>query len=507
MLSDADVDRALLAQNRIAIRAKSDRRYGGEGADLAMLTDLQDALRRRSQFADSATTAWLRSILLERQDRTPEAIRLLHDLRKDRDMARSGTAKPGLRATITGLFPALAARLTTLLFQTHAPDAEIFDAIEWGKGRALADTQNEGRLPSAAELAQLMVGRRMHYLTFLQDEDAVFAALLATDGMLTTKHIPLSAAEQVGVAREKMKSADGDPAAWQSYVAPVTAWLPGPCKAGPIQPDDIVLISPHGTLHSLPLHALPTADGLPLAPRVAVIRTHGGAAAAAALARPSELPRRFVAVRAPSPKERNDPRHRDGFEQILRPLRATLGGEVLEEEEANANRLWAALKPASVLHIMAHGDYDRSLRFYDRSGVLLAHDGRLPPRRDPEALLGPHLFSPQTLEQRCASDPERLRETHVTLLACVSGYSRANLQGDAIGLEWAFLLGGAASVLSTHWHVSFAGASAFCTYFYHAWLVERRSRARAWQQAVRSTAADFPRTPTSGSFSLSGLWT
>jgi len=507
VLSDADVDRALRAQNRISIRVKSDRRHGGDDADLAMLADLQDALLRRSRFADSATTAWLRSVLLERQDRTPEAIRLLRDLRKDRDMARSGTAKPGLRAAITGLFPALAARLTTLLFQTHASDAEIFDAIEWGKGRALADTQNEGRLPSAGELAQLIAGRRMHYLTFLQDENAVFAALLASDGMLTTKHIPLSAKEQVEVALEKMKAAHGDLAAWQSYVAPVTEWLPGPCRANPIRPDDIVLMSPHRTLHSLPLHALPTADGLPLAPRVAVIRTHGAAAAAAALARPSEPPRRFVAVRAPNPRERGDLRHRGGFAQILAPLQAALGGEVLEEEAADANRLWAALKPASVLHIMAHGDYDTSLRFYDRSGVLLAHDGRLPPRHDPDALRGPHLFSPQTLEQRCADEPERLRETHVTLLACVSGHSRANLQGDAVGLEWAFLLGGAASVLSTHWHVSFAAASAFCTSFYHAWLVERQSRARAWQQAVRSTATDFSGTPISASFSLSGLWT
>lgn len=507
MLSDADVDDALLAQGEIAVRVKTDRSHGGDNADLAILVDLQDALYHRLRFADAATTAWLRSVLLERQGRMPEAIGLLRALCDDRDRARFGTAKPGLRAPITGLFPALAARLCTLLFQAKASEAWIFDAIEWGKGRALADTHLEGRLPRAAELARLIAGRRMHYLTFLQDEDAVFAALLTRDGKLTTKCIPLSATEQADVALRKMKAAYGDLAAWQSDVAPLMAWLPGPCPAGQIRPDDIVLISPHGMLHSLPLHALPTADGSPLAPRVAVVRTHGVATAAAALAQRSQPPQRFMAVRAPAPRERDNPRHREGFAQVLGSLRAALGGEVLDGETADAERLWAALRPASVLHIMAHGDYDESGRFYDRSGVLLAHDGRLPPGRDPAALGEPYLLSPQRLDMRCASDPERLRDTHVTLLACVSGHSRVNLQGDAVGLEWAFLLGGAASVLSSHWHVSFDAASAFCASFYQAWLVDRKSRAQAWQQAVRRAAVDFPGTPTWASFSLSGQWT
>jgi hypothetical protein len=507
VLSDADLDRALLAQNRLAIQVNRDRSCHGDATDLAALADLQAALHGRSRLAEAADTGWLRSVLLERQNKASEAVHLLRGLRDDRDMARYGTAKPGLRGTITGRFPALAARLTDLLFETCASDAEIFDAIEWGKGRALADTQNAGHLPTSGKLANLIAGRRTHYLTFLQDDGAVFAALVTGDGTLMTKRIALDATEQVGVAHESMKASGGDPAAWQSFVAPLMAWLPGPCKAGPIRPDDIVLISPHGPLHSLPLHALPTADGLPLAPRVAVIRTHGAAAAAAALARTSGAPRRFVAVRAPNPRERDDPRHRDRFAQVLAPLRDAFEGEVLDAEAADADTLWAALKPDSVLHIMAHGDYHPSLRFYDRAGVLLAHDGRLPPARDPNALLGPHLFSPQALERRWAGDPERLCGTHVTLLACVSGHSRANLQGDAVGLEWAFLLGGADSVLSTHWHVSFSAASVFCATFYRAWLIERLSRAKAWQEAIRHQAVVFSDTSTSAAFSLSGQWT
>jgi len=503
---DADVERALQAQNRLAILIGRDRSAGGNAADLAMLEDLQNALHGRSRFAEAATTGWLRSVLLERQGGVQQAIRLLRDLRDDRDMARCGTAETGLRATITGQFPALAARLARLLFETRASAAEIFEAIEWGKGRALADVQNEARLPTAAELARLIAGRRTHYLSFLQDDHAVFAALLTDDGMLAAKQIPLDAVEQVEGAHMCMKASAGDPAAWHHLVNPLMAWLAGPSEAGPIRPDDVVLISPHRSLHSLPLHALPTADGRPLAPRVAVIRTHGAAAAAAALGRKSPAPRRFVAVRAPTPRERDNPRHRDWFARPLGPLRETLGGEVLDAEAADAGGLWAALEPASVLHLMAHGDHDDSLRFYDRAGVLLAHDGRLPPARDPGALRGPHLLSPRALEQRWSGDPERLRGTHVTLLACVSGHSRANLQGDAVGLEWAFLLGGAASVLSTHWHVSFDSASRFCAAFYRAWLVEHESRAGAWQKAVRCQAAAGG-TSAAFAFSLSGQWT
>lgn len=507
MLSDTEVDVALRSQGKLAAKVAMDRCHGGNNADLAMLVDLEEALYRRSRFADAETTAWLRSVLLERQNRISETINVLRKLCKYRDRARIGTSNIGLRAPITGLFPALAVRLTALLFKMHASDAEIFDAIEWGKGRALADTHSEGRLPQAAELACLIAGRRIHYLTFLQDGNAIFAALLTNDGMLTTKLVPLSATEQAAVALEKMKSARGDPSAWQSDVASIMAWLPGPCESGPIRLDDIILISPHGVLHSLPLHALPVADGLPLSPRVAVIRTHGVATAVANLTRKSGRLQRFVALRAPTRKERDNPGHRNGLMQVLTPLRAVLKGEVLDGEAADSNGLWAALQPASLLHVMAHGDYDPSLQFYERSGILLAHDGQLPPHRDPEALQGPHLFSPQRLDERCTQEPTRLRNTHVTLLACVSGYSHANLQGDAVGLEWAFLLGGADSVLSSHWHVSFEAASVFCTFFYHAWLVDRQSRARAWQHAVRTAAKDLQGTSTWASFSLSGLWT
>lgn len=506
---DAELRRALRAQARLAIEVDRDPRLLGDAAALKMLAELQEAQAVRDRQAEAATTGWLRSVLLERQGDRPGAIGVLKSLRDNRDLARSGTTEPGLRPYVTGLFPALAARLANLLYETKAPDAEIFAAIEWGKGRAITDTWSNGRIPSADELARLLRGRRIHYLSFLQDEKVVFAAFLTCDGTLTTRRIVLEA-DSVSAAQLIMIRKGGRLVDWQPIAEPLTAWLPAPAERSQLQEDDVLLISPHGPLHSLPLHALPADDGKPLAPRLAVIRTHGVAAVAAALGPAGATPQRALAVRAPRSDERGDPQLRDDFDGCVEALRAVLPTDRLEDEEADADALWVALKPGSLLHLMAHGDYDQPdpevpPRFYDRSGVVLSHGGRLWPGEDAAVLRGPHLFSPKSLDQRRAGDAGRLRGVHVTLLACVSGHSRANPQGDAVGLEWAFLLGGAASVLSSHWHVEATPASTFCAAFYEAWLgSKRQSRVRAWQAAVRRIIDLLPGEPICYAFSLSG---
>jgi CHAT domain-containing protein len=72
----------------------------------------------------------------------------------------------------------------------------------------------------------------------------------------------------------------------------------------------------------------------------------------------------------------------------------------------------------------------------------------------------------------------------VTLQACVSGRAKEGIGGDALGLEWAFLINGASSLLASHWKVPADWAAKFSLKFYQKWLFENVSRAQAWRKTV-----------------------
>jgi CHAT domain-containing protein len=144
------------------------------------------------------------------------------------------------------------------------------------------------------------------------------------------------------------------------------------------------------------------------------------------------------------------------------------------------------------------------VKFYTESGLLFAHDGRLVEARGSQALHSSHLFSPKCLAN--ATWRTKLAGCHITLQACVSGHARANPQGDAIGLEWAFLWSGAASVLSTHWHISYEDAAMFSRSFYRNWLGRHQSRPEAWRSAAAELQRIKPNTAAWAAFSLSGEW-
>ena len=62
--------------------------------------------------------------------------------------------------------------------------------------------------------------------------------------------------------------------------------------------------------------------------------------------------------------------------------------------------------------------------------------------------------------------------------------AREGLAGDALGLEWGFLLAKASSLLVTHWNVEAEVSADFCIEFYKKWLKDKKSRARAWRETV-----------------------
>ena len=69
-------------------------------------------------------------------------------------------------------------------------------------------------------------------------------------------------------------------------------------------------------------------------------------------------------------------------------------------------------------------------------------------------------------------------------MACVSGLAKEGIAGDTLGLDWAFIQAGAASLISTHWDISAASAARFFTLFYDKWIAGKLSRASAFRATM-----------------------
>jgi len=69
-------------------------------------------------------------------------------------------------------------------------------------------------------------------------------------------------------------------------------------------------------------------------------------------------------------------------------------------------------------------------------------------------------------------------------MACLAGLAREGAGGDALGLDWAFLQAGAASLLSTHWEIGWEYSAPVLKVFYKKWLTDKRGRAAAIRETM-----------------------
>jgi hypothetical protein len=498
------IDRMQFRFFEITARVRADPGFRPQPGDLADLEALDTAYAVTRRAEDRATNAWVRSVLLQRAGETAAAERLIEAVRTDRDVARLGTLEPGDRVALTGAFRWLAPRLGELRVRRDAPPADVFDAIEWAKGRALADHAETRAVPPLAELAEALRGTRVHYWTLLPGDAGTHWCLLTDDGTAASGSIPVPLDSIKQVAKPKRIAPSGrgrlpgEPLApalhWRAVLGPLAAPVAAAQAAGRVRPGDRLVIAPHGSLHAFPLQELPGADG-DLGEALHVTRTHSAAALLAVLARPPARPRRAVALWAPTKEEAGHALHVEGFARVVAALRRHLPTEVVEGAAADAEALHRAAAPGVLLHLCAHGTFVEDGPFNHRSRLLLS-DGHERPTLASLAE-SPHHFSPAKLMAAA------LTGGHVTLQACVSGYATANPQGDAIGLEWAFLLAGAASTLGTHWHVRFEDTADFAATFYDAWLGGADRADAAWMAASRLRRRGSQEW---SAFSLTGEW-
>jgi CHAT domain len=338
-------------------------------------------------------------------------------------------------------------------------------------------------------------------LTLLPDDAATYWCLLTNDGVATSGAVPVSLDNIKKVAnanriepagRGRLRGNRHAPVLdWRAMLAPLAAPVAAAQRAGRMLPGDRLFIAPQGSLHAFPLQELPGAD-CDLGERLHVSRVHSAAAVLGVLANPPKRPRRAVALWAPTAIEADSALHVASFDKVVAALRRHLPTEIIRGVAADAESLQRAATPDTLMHLCSHGTFAVAGAFNQRSQLLLS-DRQALPTLDPAW----HPFGPANLLTSV------LDGGHVTLQACVSGYAAANPQGDAIGLEWAFLLAGAASTLGTHWHVPPEETADFSATFYDSWLAGASRAHSGW------IAADRLRRHGSqqwSAFSLTGDW-
>jgi hypothetical protein len=418
----------------------------------------------------------------------------------------------GVFGTYRYLFNSLCEKL-----QQSGRAEDLLTAIESSKGRVIADRLTAGGdgvvadkaiYSAVAGLPELARREQFHYLTFFVDEACVYAAFVSKAGKVY-------AIDPVVISSQELRdtAAIVDPRLWanaplnvSTRLAPLVAWLDGLLTQGVVAKGDHICYSADDDSNNIPLHYLGFRGGL-LLDWFSVSRVHSAFHLDRVLGR--KTPARF-----------------EQFAGFVVPLKQDLEKRSAETFVANLDAPWkwlhdhgleghaARLADATIervsrepldhriVHFATHGWFpkDQGNPFRD-SFLLLADSNGLPDGgrlRDHKGKLTPSSILDARLN---------LEASHISLMACVSGLAKEGIAGDTLGLDWAFIQAGAASLISTHWDISAASAARYFTLFYDKWIVGKQSRAAAFR-ATMLELLNGDQTPKSlqqwSAFSLTG---
>ncbi|WP_413167965.1 CHAT domain-containing protein [Capilliphycus salinus ALCB114379] len=530
-------------RNATAIFLDSKTGHNPEGINqsVPILIQARDWAREHNFREDENDALWSLYLCYSRTQQEAQAIEVLQALRKNLEEMRQSISHPMKRAGILRKFPNLFGDLCQLLCRSNRA-IELLDAIEGAKGRVLADvlTEKLNQPTSEKELSEpsqqipfLMQEVNAHYLSYFVDDEATYAVLVTKDGSLHTQEIVIGKKQiQEWLDYKKIEDHDPlDPRNWGKTIskrqqknvinlseslAPLVSWLEPLATSGIIQQNDHICYCPDEELHLIPLHYLPFR-GKPLVNYVSLSRIQGALALVNILKRESLKPNEFTVVQVWANEDvcQDDSEKKQqeskimiaAFNQPGEWLNEQLTGEIVSETNADLPTVAKLNLSQRIVHFANHGDFPSLMEQehskknpYLNSGLLLAKNGQLPPSSKISDEAG--LLSPQQVLKKKLD----FRGSHVTLQACVSGRAKEGIGGDALGLEWAFLLNGASSSLASHWNVHAAWAAKFSIKFYQKWLVEKASRAVAWRETVLELMGESAQPYYWAAFSLSGDW-
>jgi CHAT domain-containing protein len=158
-----------------------------------------------------------------------------------------------------------------------------------------------------------------------------------------------------------------------------------------------------------------------------------------------------------------------------------LSGETVRLSDATLKRVTKASLDHRIVHFSTHGQFPKEggNPFRD-SFLLLSGDDGLPDKERVNKGLHKGTLTPSGI----LGTKLNFEGSHISMMACVSGLAKEGIAGDALGLDWAFIQAGAASLISTHWNIGAANAARFFTLFYEKWIKEKQLRASAFRATM-----------------------
>ena len=470
---------------------------------------------------------WGKYLCHSRLNHDSEAADALIELRISLEAQRSGILDPIKRGGAFSTYPQLFNVLCERLSKSNRY-FELLESIEASKGRGIADilTAKQNKpVPDAdiygavSKLKALTQAHQFNYLSFYLDcydgEANIYMVMMCKDGETYSM-------EPVRLDEKLMNRAllNLDPKRWDQpshrgstipnasiVMAPLGNLINDLFDRSVLQIGDHICYTADGQLNNLPLHYLPFADGL-LIDSFSISRIHNAAQLEFLLEEtPVQLDHAEVFV-VPAVQDTESKNWLNFEQNIYRPITVLskyFDVQVLKDQQASVDSLSSYKLSQAILHFSTHGVSEiGTSNPYTGSGLVIGDGCDLP---DKEKIANGDLTSVLTPQKLVDSDLDLLN-SHVSLMACVSGLSREGLGGDALGLDWALVNAGARSILSSHWMISAKLAADFFEHFYNLWLGEKQTKAEAFQNTIRDLQkSSFTESKHQWSaFSLSGDW-
>ena len=386
---------------------------------------------------------------------------------------------------------------------------EIVRATELRKNRALL-SMSQHTSPSIDYKKPGLLGGRTHYfaLSVLENTDRILTTLYCADGHLTSDEIELSirqirqSARQVAPHRWTQKPLFGPPGGdLPEKLRPLLHPLADALSNEHIKPGDHVCIAADDPICLLPIQYIRLLDGYCIE-QLSLSRVTSFSEALSIVSKSPTRPKAGLFVTAPV-DEKFQEQKVEAADRLWRKLNASLSPTNYHEAPIEHESFLESLCSGQLIHINAHGYFPpESQDAFRHAGLLL------PTTTDQQLRSGASdriLSSSDILNANI-----NLRDSHVTLNACVSGVGLPGYGGDILGLEFALRSKGAASVLATHWDVRWPLSTVFLERFYDKWLTSKLSRANAWRSVTCDLINDPPidnvRLEEWCAFSLFGDW-
>lgn len=471
---------------------------------------------------------WGRYLCNSRLNNDSKAADALVELRTSLEAQRAGIVDPvkrgGAFSTYPELFNVLCERL-----QNTGRYFELLESIEASKGRAIADilTRKQNKpVPDAdiygaiSNLKTLTQKHQFNYLSFYLDryagEAIIYMVMMCKDGetygidpVRLDEKLLNSALANINPARWGQPGNRGRKKPNASIIMqPLGKLIKKLFEGGILQTGDHICYTADEQLNNLPLHYLPFAGGL-LIDSFSFSRIHNAAQLESLLENAFDKPDHAEVFIVPTIQDTESGNWPGKFEQSFNRPAATLSRhietEVLKDQQVSLSTLKNRKLQQAILHFSTHGVTEMGTKNpYNGSGLVISDGQHLP---DKDEIANGDFTCVLTPQKLVDSDLD-LHNSHVSLMACVSGLSREGLGGDALGLDWALVNAGARSILSSHWMISAGRAAEFFDRFYQFWLGENQSKAMAFQNAIQDLhkSSSAENMHQWSAFSLSGDW-